>query len=95
MPGPHRCDHCEATFTRSEHLQRHQTMHNKSKTYPCRFCDKRFARSDVLRRHYQSCKLAQHVDKASVEIFRRVNRACNSCRRSKVKCSGVDPCERC
>lgn len=91
----HRCDSCEATFTRPEHLKRHKTMHSNSKEYPCPFCGKRFARSDALRRHYQSCKSARNVDKAAAEILRRVNRACSSCRCSKVKCSGVQPCERC
>ena len=48
-----------------------------------------------MRRHYQSCKSAQNVDKTSIEVSRRVNRACSTCRQSKVKCSGNQPCERC
>lgn len=51
--------------------------------------------SDVLGRHYQSCKLAQQADAAPVRISQRVNHACSSCRLSKVKCSGSQPCRRC
>ncbi|KAH7020499.1 hypothetical protein EDB80DRAFT_703081 [Ilyonectria destructans] len=91
----HRCDYCEVTFARSEHLKRHQTMHNKLKAFACSFCGKRFARSDVLSRHYQSCKPAQKAEKMPIKISQRVNRACSSCRLSKVKCSGNGPCDRC
>ncbi|KAH6962361.1 hypothetical protein BKA56DRAFT_597584 [Ilyonectria sp. MPI-CAGE-AT-0026] len=91
----HRCDYCEVTFARLEHLKRHQTMHNKLKAFACSFCGKKFARSDVLSRHYQSCKPAQNAEKMPIRISQRVNRACSSCRLSKVKCSGNGPCDRC
>lgn len=51
--------------------------------------------SDVLNRHYQSCPPAQQSGKPSIKIFQPVNRACSSCRRSKVRCSGSRPCDRC
>lgn len=51
--------------------------------------------SDVLRRHYQSCKSVQNADNATVEVTRGINRACSSCKHSKLKCSGGHPCERC
>ncbi|OTB07070.1 hypothetical protein M426DRAFT_93805 [Hypoxylon sp. CI-4A] len=52
----HTCDICKPpkTFTRAEHLRRHQLSHQTPK-FPCTFpgCDKAFHRADLLARHSQ------------------------------------------
>ncbi|KAI1207142.1 uncharacterized protein F4807DRAFT_462874 [Annulohypoxylon truncatum] len=52
----HTCDICKPpkTFTRAEHLRRHQLSHGNPR-YPCTFpnCDKAFHRADLLARHAQ------------------------------------------
>lgn len=52
----HTCDICKPpkTFTRAEHLRRHQLSHGNPR-FPCTFpgCDKAFHRADLLARHAQ------------------------------------------
>ncbi|KAI1778376.1 hypothetical protein F4818DRAFT_456226 [Hypoxylon cercidicola] len=52
----HTCDICKPskTFTRAEHLRRHQLSH-KNPGFPCTYpgCDKTFHRADLLARHNQ------------------------------------------
>ncbi|KAL2073702.1 hypothetical protein VTL71DRAFT_11028 [Oculimacula yallundae] len=52
----HTCDICRPvkTFTRAEHLRRHQLSHQKP-AYPCTFedCERAFHRPDLLARHLQ------------------------------------------
>ncbi|KAI1418608.1 hypothetical protein F5Y13DRAFT_196409 [Hypoxylon sp. FL1857] len=52
----HTCDICKPpkTFTRAEHLRRHQLSH-RTPGFPCTFpgCDKAFHRADLLARHAQ------------------------------------------
>ncbi|KAI1662713.1 hypothetical protein F4813DRAFT_384294 [Daldinia decipiens] len=61
----HTCDICKPpkTFTRAEHLRRHQLSH-KTPGFPCIFpgCEKAFHRADLLARHAQR---HDHDDKAS------------------------------
>ncbi|PSR98986.1 hypothetical protein BD289DRAFT_65961 [Coniella lustricola] len=50
----HVCDTCNPpkTFTRAEHLRRHQLGHQTPR-FPCNRCDKAFHRQDLLTRHQQ------------------------------------------
>ncbi|KAK3994636.1 hypothetical protein QBC44DRAFT_236024 [Cladorrhinum sp. PSN332] len=50
----HVCDVCKPhkTFTRAEHLRRHQLSHGTPQ-FPCPGCDKVFHRQDLLTRHQQ------------------------------------------
>ncbi|KAI0838687.1 hypothetical protein F5Y06DRAFT_267561 [Hypoxylon sp. FL0890] len=52
----HTCEICKPpkTFTRAEHLRRHQLSH-RTPGFPCTFpgCDKEFHRADLLARHAQ------------------------------------------
>ncbi|KAI2776893.1 hypothetical protein F4815DRAFT_448900 [Daldinia loculata] len=61
----HTCEICKPpkTFTRAEHLRRHQLSH-RTPGFPCTFpgCEKAFHRADLLARHAQR---HDHDDKAS------------------------------
>ena len=71
-PGFHernfRCDFkdCNKSFTRSEHLQRHQLNHAPKEIYKCARCGKTFVRHDLLQRHttrhIKKQKLAQELE---------------------------------
>ncbi|EPY49585.1 zinc finger protein Zas1 [Schizosaccharomyces cryophilus OY26] len=50
---------CPKSFTRKEHLRRHERTHENLKTFTCSFCQRAFARSDVLHRHVQQ----MHIQK--------------------------------
>ncbi|KAH8670816.1 hypothetical protein BX600DRAFT_230297 [Xylariales sp. PMI_506] len=62
----HTCDICRPskTFTRAEHLRRHQLSH-QTPGYPCTYpgCDRAFHRADLLARH--ATRHEQDGDKAS------------------------------
>ncbi|OCT47079.1 hypothetical protein CLCR_02240 [Cladophialophora carrionii] len=49
-----RCAYCERTFSKLEHLRRHQRWHTGEKPFKCAFCGRRYARSDVLARHIRN-----------------------------------------
>ncbi|OJJ08764.1 hypothetical protein ASPVEDRAFT_66629 [Aspergillus versicolor CBS 583.65] len=86
------CGQCSASFHRREHLQRHQRSHSQSKDFHCHVCDKRFSRRDTLQRH-----LATH-GQVPVQLSTaspRASRACTNCVKSKQRCRGPQPCERC
>ncbi|KAJ4315960.1 hypothetical protein N0V84_008094 [Fusarium piperis] len=45
------CRYCHKTFSKSEHLLRHERSHTGERPYQCNKCQRRYARSDVLLRH--------------------------------------------
>jgi hypothetical protein len=51
--GPHVCGMCSRSYTRHEHLSRHELSHTKAKSFPCTECNLVFARRDLLLRHQQ------------------------------------------
>uniref|UniRef100_A0A1I8PE34 Protein krueppel n=1 Tax=Stomoxys calcitrans TaxID=35570 RepID=A0A1I8PE34_STOCA len=49
-----RCQQCDRTFSRYNHLLRHMLTHSDEKPHTCKFCSKGFSRSDHLQKHIQS-----------------------------------------
>lgn len=49
----HECEHCGRSYTRAEHLRRHQRNHDQEGAVTCKYpsCGKTFYRSDLLQRH--------------------------------------------
>ncbi|KAH6884617.1 hypothetical protein B0T10DRAFT_518054 [Thelonectria olida] len=94
---PLQCTHCNASFKRKEHLERHIRRHSGVRPVTCRLCSKPFSRRDALQRHVSS----HRIDPAdAAEILQsassaRRNRACSSCALAKQRCTGGDPCARC
>lgn len=75
----HTCEMCNPpkTFTRAEHLRRHQLSHQTPR-YPCVYpgCERAFHRPDLLARHQQ--RHEQEGDKVSGENSRRDSTASGS-----------------
>ncbi|KAI8715892.1 hypothetical protein NCS52_01098100 [Fusarium sp. LHS14.1] len=84
-----KCDICNCTFARQEHLTRHTRSHTREKPYQCLQCNKTFSRLDVLQRHISS-----HEQSAS-DLAGVSARACRECAVSRVRCSKGSPCRRC
>ncbi|KAF5981674.1 C2H2 type zinc finger domain-containing protein [Fusarium coicis] len=48
------CQTCDRSFSKPEHLKRHERSHTKVRPHQCHICKKSYARSDVLYRHYKN-----------------------------------------
>src|SRR2546421_10391866 len=48
------CGDCRKTFSRLEHLKRHQKNHTGEKTFECPLCERKFSRSDNRKQHIRS-----------------------------------------
>lgn len=86
------CDHCQERFKRREHLNRHMLRHSGVKPFPCQLCSKAFPRRDTLQRH-----MSMHGKEASSLLgsLSRTSKACKPCAKSKQRCDGEHPCQRC
>lgn len=53
LPARHECPHCDKSYTRAEHLQRHSLNHVSQKIYSCPVidCPRTFVRPDLYERH--------------------------------------------
>ncbi|KAF2111889.1 hypothetical protein BDV96DRAFT_179870 [Lophiotrema nucula] len=95
----HVCLSCSASFSRREHLQRHQLQHTSMTPFGCTFCTRHFGRRDILVRHLRSCKerleSGQDVPKLYQQRRGAKKRACDTCTRLKRACSGRFPCSVC
>ncbi|KAH8812588.1 hypothetical protein F5884DRAFT_729690 [Xylogone sp. PMI_703] len=80
---------CARSFTRKEHLNRHQNGHDPANILRCTVCMREFNRNDSLQRH-----MSKHGANFTPNPARS-KRACLACRTGKVKCDGNDTCMRC
>ncbi|OJJ62633.1 hypothetical protein ASPSYDRAFT_144895 [Aspergillus sydowii CBS 593.65] len=46
--GPYRCEICERTYSRRDHLARHHQTHTSQRPFVCSYCAKGFARRLVV-----------------------------------------------
>ncbi|EOD43913.1 putative zinc c2h2 type domain containing protein [Neofusicoccum parvum UCRNP2] len=94
-PALFRCSTCAATYSRQDHLRRHEMMHQGRRLCVCEFCNARFHRRDILRRHYLACK--SRGDRPVPEQQRpgRRKSACDRCASFKLACDLRRPCQAC
>ncbi|KAJ5619162.1 hypothetical protein N7510_003146 [Penicillium lagena] len=76
------CTVCPATFTRAEHLKRHNASHVDDRPHACASCGKTFNRRDILRRHEKTCKsrvqaLSESEDRFQSDEDRQPKRRCS------------------
>ncbi|KAI2632983.1 hypothetical protein GGS26DRAFT_554865, partial [Hypomontagnella submonticulosa] len=45
------CSYCDRSFSRSEHLSRHERSHRNERPYQCASCNATFSRQDTFKRH--------------------------------------------
>ncbi|KAF2453531.1 hypothetical protein BDY21DRAFT_120491 [Lineolata rhizophorae] len=46
-----RCSICKQSFSRLEHLTRHERSHRNERPFSCNYCDARFTRKDLIKTH--------------------------------------------
>ncbi|RDL31062.1 Uncharacterized protein BP5553_09851 [Venustampulla echinocandica] len=95
QPGPFKCNVCQRTYARIDHLSRHFRSHTSEKPYRCEVCFKTFSRSDLLKRHALAHPSNRRHRKSHSPCPRRVSQACKACAAAKLKCKEEKPCQRC
>ncbi|PHH92714.1 hypothetical protein CDD83_5737 [Cordyceps sp. RAO-2017] len=95
-----KCNVCGRHFARSEHLNRHSLTHTKEKPFSCSICGRCFPRADVQNLHMRTCRNAYDFSASETGLSRerptrRVEVACDNCRRRKTRCCGGHPCSSC
>ncbi|KAG8623804.1 hypothetical protein KVT40_008780 [Elsinoe batatas] len=89
------CPHCPSKFKRKEHLSRHVTQHEGTKSHDCDICGRQFSRRDALRRHAET-HVGQVPDAQLATLGRATGpKACINCHKHKKRCSGGSPCTWC
>ncbi|PVH76532.1 hypothetical protein DL98DRAFT_425363 [Cadophora sp. DSE1049] len=81
---------CGKSFSRKEHLSRHEKTHDPENILTCKVCGREFNRNDSLQRH-----LARHGEVFKPAPSGRSKRACLACRAGKIKCDGNETCSTC
>ncbi|KAI8961159.1 hypothetical protein F5Y11DRAFT_327507 [Daldinia sp. FL1419] len=102
------CDICGRTFARNEHLIRHHRTHTGERPFRCPHCKIGFHRADVRAKHIKKIhpenaspsESSESLPQAPVERPKPKERersrlACDQCRKRKLKCNNVRPCEAC
>ncbi|KAF2752237.1 hypothetical protein M011DRAFT_473482 [Sporormia fimetaria CBS 119925] len=98
------CTYCGRRFSRDEHLNRHLRIHTNVKPFRCGDCLAEFNRKDLLSRHMKNTHQSGGPDDSGVYTTKsagsqRTAKACEACRKSKIKCCREDttdtPCRSC
>lgn len=92
-----KCPDCERTYGSRVALNRHVNSHSGKLRYVCHICNTVYHRKDLLNRHYKTVHSSTDGSGRDSHLKQRVRcaRACDSCRRKRIKCSGGNPCEKC
>ncbi|KAL3464731.1 hypothetical protein BJX64DRAFT_275644 [Aspergillus heterothallicus] len=90
-----RCSHCDKTYQRKAHLQRHEVTHTGQAASACPFCKKVFIKQDVVRRHSKACAVKHNQQPAPAAKPGRKRQSCDQCFSMKRACDRGSPCSRC
>ncbi|CRG86621.1 hypothetical protein PISL3812_03631 [Talaromyces islandicus] len=84
------CSQCHRRYSTQSALLRHQKSHDRSAWHSCEICHLKFSRTDILQRHKQL-----HGNGNGPSERKRAIKACDGCRRNKIRCTGDNPCQTC
>ncbi|KAI1371323.1 hypothetical protein F4677DRAFT_316116 [Hypoxylon crocopeplum] len=84
---------CGKKFTRKEHLNRHNLIHNPEHQYKCHVCGRRYARSDVYKRHLKQHNIEPPEGRTKRKELQP--RTCLPCGERNSRCDGNSPCGAC
>ncbi|KAK0101287.1 hypothetical protein ONS95_006464 [Cadophora gregata] len=94
-PSPFKCNVCQRSYSRVDHLARHFRSHTAERSYRCDVCSKSFTRADLLKRHASAHTDNSRRRKSNQPRAGRVSQACKACAGAKLKCKEEKPCQRC
>ncbi|KAL2810475.1 hypothetical protein BJX63DRAFT_316784 [Aspergillus granulosus] len=89
------CSHCDKSYQRKAHLQRHEVTHTGQATSACSFCKKTFIKPEVARRHSKACAIKYNQQPAPAAKPGRKRQSCDQCFSMKRACDKSSPCSRC
>ncbi|KAL2848511.1 hypothetical protein BJY01DRAFT_233825 [Aspergillus pseudoustus] len=90
-----RCSHCDKSYQRKAHLQRHEVTHTGQAAAACPFCKKSFIKSEVARRHSKACAIKYNQQPVPAAKPGRKRQSCDQCFSMKRPCDKSSPCSRC
>ncbi|KAL4881562.1 hypothetical protein BJY04DRAFT_207381 [Aspergillus karnatakaensis] len=90
-----RCSHCDKSYQRKAHLQRHEVTHTGQAASACPFCQKTFLKPEVARRHSKKCAIVHNQQPVPAARPGRKRQSCDQCFSLKRACDLNTPCSRC
>ncbi|KAL4811238.1 hypothetical protein BDV18DRAFT_165411 [Aspergillus unguis] len=90
-----KCTHCDKTYHRKAHLQRHEVIHTGQAASSCPICKKSFLKPEVARRHSKACAIKHNQQPAPAAKPGRKRQSCQQCFSTKRACDRESPCSRC
>lgn len=91
----HRCQICQRSYVRADHLTRHLRSHENSRPFQCQRCPKNFNRIDLLNRHVATHERNIGQNRPEIRKTERAGKACIARATAKSKCEEQKPCLRC
>jgi len=61
------CKECHKTFVQRSHLNEHEKIHRKEKSYECRICNQKFTQSNQLDAHKKTKKHIRRTGNQNVD----------------------------